>query len=247
MGPGKGARADRRAFTRARLPSALKTADQASPERFPAYTLVDLFAGYDWGRYSFELFATNVFDKRNQLSRVSSPAALRRPERRRGRADRSSTRRASCRDAADDRHPAGSEVLAIRAPARSVGFATRRARRAAALWLAMLLGAAGRSTARSTKRSTPGIGPRWRLRRACSPLFGEPTMLDRPPASSLPSGCGGRASRGCALVAAPRHPHRPRPQRSAEILDRAGPARARAASRRRQDQRPFRAATRPAR
>jgi outer membrane receptor protein involved in Fe transport len=34
-----------------------------------AATLVDLFAGYDWGKYSFELFTTNVFDKRNELAR----------------------------------------------------------------------------------------------------------------------------------------------------------------------------------
>jgi outer membrane receptor protein involved in Fe transport len=32
-------------------------------------TLVDLFLGYDWGKYSAELFATNVFDERNELSR----------------------------------------------------------------------------------------------------------------------------------------------------------------------------------
>jgi iron complex outermembrane receptor protein len=32
-------------------------------------TVVDLFAGYDWQNYSFELFASNVFDKRNELSR----------------------------------------------------------------------------------------------------------------------------------------------------------------------------------
>ena len=32
-------------------------------------TLVDLFAGYDWRNMSFELFATNVFDERNDLSR----------------------------------------------------------------------------------------------------------------------------------------------------------------------------------
>jgi outer membrane receptor protein involved in Fe transport len=49
--------------------SALKTGDQAVTGTLPAYTLVDLFAGYDWSKYSFELFATNVFDKRNQLSR----------------------------------------------------------------------------------------------------------------------------------------------------------------------------------
>ena len=32
-------------------------------------TIVDLFAGYDWRNMSFEVFGTNVFDKRNQLSR----------------------------------------------------------------------------------------------------------------------------------------------------------------------------------
>ena len=32
-------------------------------------TLVDLYLGYDWSKYSAELFATNVFDERNQLSR----------------------------------------------------------------------------------------------------------------------------------------------------------------------------------
>jgi hypothetical protein len=32
--------------------------------------LVDLFAGYDWHNYSFELFTTNVFDERNQLARI---------------------------------------------------------------------------------------------------------------------------------------------------------------------------------
>jgi outer membrane receptor protein involved in Fe transport len=49
--------------------SALKVADQALTGTLPAYTLVDLFAGYDWGRYSLELFGTNIFDERNQLSR----------------------------------------------------------------------------------------------------------------------------------------------------------------------------------
>jgi outer membrane receptor protein involved in Fe transport len=34
-----------------------------------ASTLVDLFTGYDWGNYSFELFGSNVFDERNELSR----------------------------------------------------------------------------------------------------------------------------------------------------------------------------------
>ena len=37
--------------------------------RIPSSTLVDLFLGYDWSRYSAEIFATNVFDERNELSR----------------------------------------------------------------------------------------------------------------------------------------------------------------------------------
>jgi outer membrane receptor protein involved in Fe transport len=37
--------------------------------RLHAFTLVDLFAGYDWDKYSVELFVTNVFDKRNELAR----------------------------------------------------------------------------------------------------------------------------------------------------------------------------------
>ena len=37
--------------------------------RLHAFTLVDLFAGYDWGRYSAELFASNLFDERNELAR----------------------------------------------------------------------------------------------------------------------------------------------------------------------------------
>jgi outer membrane receptor protein involved in Fe transport len=50
-------------------PSALKTADLEVTGKIPSSTLVDLFAGYDWQRYSIELFATNLFDERNQLSR----------------------------------------------------------------------------------------------------------------------------------------------------------------------------------
>jgi outer membrane receptor protein involved in Fe transport len=52
--------------------SQLRTADEAFMGKLPAYSLVDLFAGYDWSRYSFELFATNIFDKRNELSRSTS-------------------------------------------------------------------------------------------------------------------------------------------------------------------------------
>ena len=49
--------------------SALRVADNEQTGTLHAYTLVDLFAGYDWSKYSVELFATNVFDKRNELSR----------------------------------------------------------------------------------------------------------------------------------------------------------------------------------
>ena len=51
--------------------SALNTADQESTGTLKAYTLVDLFAGYDWKQYSIELFSTNIFDTRNQLSRFT--------------------------------------------------------------------------------------------------------------------------------------------------------------------------------
>jgi len=37
--------------------------------KIKASTLVDLFVGYDWSRFSAELFATNIFDDRNELSR----------------------------------------------------------------------------------------------------------------------------------------------------------------------------------
>ena len=33
-------------------------------------TLVDLFAGFDWARYNVELFATNLFDERTELTRA---------------------------------------------------------------------------------------------------------------------------------------------------------------------------------
>jgi outer membrane receptor protein involved in Fe transport len=49
--------------------SELRVADGDLVGDIPASTLVDLFLGYDWGRYSAELFGTNVFDERNQLSR----------------------------------------------------------------------------------------------------------------------------------------------------------------------------------
>ena len=37
--------------------------------RIRSSTLVDLYTGYDWRNFSVELFATNVFDERNDLSR----------------------------------------------------------------------------------------------------------------------------------------------------------------------------------
>ena len=37
--------------------------------RIKGNTLVDAFVGYDWNKISLELFATNIFDERNELSR----------------------------------------------------------------------------------------------------------------------------------------------------------------------------------
>ncbi|MGE5563950.1 MAG: TonB-dependent receptor [Bacillota bacterium] len=51
-------------------PSDIQPADNDIVGNIKSSTLVDLFLGYDWGRYSAELFATNVFDERNQLSRL---------------------------------------------------------------------------------------------------------------------------------------------------------------------------------
>jgi outer membrane receptor protein involved in Fe transport len=51
-------------------PSDIRPADAAMLGKIKSSTLVDLFLGYDWGRYSAELFATNVFDERNELSRL---------------------------------------------------------------------------------------------------------------------------------------------------------------------------------
>jgi iron complex outermembrane receptor protein len=38
--------------------------------RVRSSTLVDLFAGYDWAKFNVELFATNLFDERNELTRA---------------------------------------------------------------------------------------------------------------------------------------------------------------------------------
>lgn len=70
MGPGK-AHGQIGVVHQGSASSALKTEDEAVTGRIPGYTLVDLFAGYDWSNYSFEAFVTNVFDKRNQLSRTT--------------------------------------------------------------------------------------------------------------------------------------------------------------------------------
>jgi iron complex outermembrane receptor protein len=40
--------------------------------RLRAATLVDLFAGLDWPKYSLAVFGTNIFDKRNDLSRFTA-------------------------------------------------------------------------------------------------------------------------------------------------------------------------------
>jgi iron complex outermembrane receptor protein len=40
--------------------------------RLHSFALVDLFAGYDWDKYSAELFVSNLFDKRAELSRFVS-------------------------------------------------------------------------------------------------------------------------------------------------------------------------------
>jgi iron complex outermembrane receptor protein len=51
-------------------PSDIIPDDAETQGKLRASTLVDLFLGYDWGNYSAELFSTNVFDKRNELSRT---------------------------------------------------------------------------------------------------------------------------------------------------------------------------------
>jgi|KBSMisStandDraft_5_1062788.scaffolds.fasta_scaffold10978_5 outer membrane receptor protein involved in Fe transport len=40
--------------------------------RIGAATLVDLFAGLDWPKWNLELFGTNIFDKRNDISRFTA-------------------------------------------------------------------------------------------------------------------------------------------------------------------------------
>ena len=49
--------------------SDIRTDDEAITGRIRPSTLVDLYAGYDWGQYSLEVFGSNIFDERNELSR----------------------------------------------------------------------------------------------------------------------------------------------------------------------------------
>ena len=50
-------------------PSDIDESQAALLGKLHSSTLVDLFAGYDWGNYSLELFGSNIFDERNELSR----------------------------------------------------------------------------------------------------------------------------------------------------------------------------------
>jgi len=50
-------------------PSDLNPDQEAIIGKIKSSTVVDLFAGYDWGNYSLELFGSNIFDERNELSR----------------------------------------------------------------------------------------------------------------------------------------------------------------------------------
>ena len=56
--------------------SALRTDDDELTGKLPAYTLVDLFAGYDWGNtassFSRRTFSTNAINCRGDKSRVAS-------------------------------------------------------------------------------------------------------------------------------------------------------------------------------
>jgi outer membrane receptor protein involved in Fe transport len=50
-------------------PSDLDPAQNALLGNLKSSTLVDLFLGYDWGKFNVELFGSNIFDERNELSR----------------------------------------------------------------------------------------------------------------------------------------------------------------------------------
>jgi outer membrane receptor protein involved in Fe transport len=68
MGPGK-AHVQGVVAYQGSAPSDLDPVQNALIGRIKSSTLVDLFAGYDWGNYSLELFGSNIFDERNELSR----------------------------------------------------------------------------------------------------------------------------------------------------------------------------------
>jgi outer membrane receptor protein involved in Fe transport len=53
-------------------PSDIQPSDNDVTGNLKASTLVDLFAGYDWGKFNLELFGSNIFDVHNQLSRSVS-------------------------------------------------------------------------------------------------------------------------------------------------------------------------------
>jgi len=53
-----------------RAPSEIRPDENAIEGNTKASALVDLFLGYDWGKYDLELFGTNIFDERNELSRT---------------------------------------------------------------------------------------------------------------------------------------------------------------------------------
>ena len=53
-------------------PDAIPINPNDATGRIKSSTLVDLFVGYDWGKYNVELFGTNIFDERNELSRFTS-------------------------------------------------------------------------------------------------------------------------------------------------------------------------------
>ena len=64
-------RADFCAAAGALLPNGL-CAPNVFQGKIHASTLVDLFAGLDWPKYSVEIYGTNIFDKRNELSRFTA-------------------------------------------------------------------------------------------------------------------------------------------------------------------------------
>ncbi len=50
-------------------PSDIDPIQNALLGKLKSSTLVDLFVGYDWGKFNLELFGSNIFDERNELSR----------------------------------------------------------------------------------------------------------------------------------------------------------------------------------